>query len=134
MIFIITVLNSIRLSGSSSLDTGGGSLADVDDYSNECARARSLGTAAKIKIIEESSLLFTGLWFGTCVLFMRLSSEKYKIAPWKKNDYEDLDDLLVSFKLHFIITEDSSCIFTMYYLLSYIYMVLMIKKNHYSEK
>jgi hypothetical protein len=89
----------------------------LDDYSNGCARARNLCTAAKIKIMGEPSLVFTGLWFGTYVLFMRLPSEKYKIASWKKNDYEDLDDLLVSFRLRFVIAEDSSCIFIMYYLL-----------------
>jgi hypothetical protein len=87
------------------------------DYSNGYARAHSLVTAAKIKIMREPSLVFTGLWFGTYVLFMRLPSEKYKIASWKKNDYEDLDDLLVSFRLCFVITENSSYIFTMYYLL-----------------
>jgi hypothetical protein len=37
------------------------------DYSNSCGCARSLGTAAKIKIIEKPSLLFTDLWFGTAV-------------------------------------------------------------------
>jgi hypothetical protein len=57
----------------------------LDDYSNGCACARSLDTAAKIKIMGESSLVFTGLWFGTHVLFIRLPSKKYKIAPWKKN-------------------------------------------------
>jgi hypothetical protein len=50
----------------------------LDDYSNGCARARSLDTTAKIKIMGEPSLVFTGLWFGTHVLFMRLPSEKYK--------------------------------------------------------
>jgi hypothetical protein len=89
----------------------------LDDYSNGCARAHNLGTTAKIKIMGEPSLVFTGLCFGTHALFIRLPSEKYKIASWKKNDYEDLDDLLVSFKPHFVIAEDSSCIFTMYYLL-----------------
>jgi hypothetical protein len=82
----------------------------LDDYSNGCARARSLGTAAKIKITGEPSLVFTGLWFVTHVLFMRLPSEKYKIKSRKKNDYEDLDDLLVSFRVRFVIVEDSSCI------------------------
>jgi hypothetical protein len=48
----------------------------------------------KIKIMGEPSLIFTGLWFGTHVLFMRLPSEKYKITSWKKNDYEDLNDLV----------------------------------------
>jgi hypothetical protein len=89
----------------------------LDDYSNGCARALSLGTAAKIKIMGEPSLVLTGLWFDTHALFMRLPSEKYKIESWKKNDYEDLDDLLVSFRLRFVIAEDSLCIFTMYYLL-----------------
>jgi hypothetical protein len=69
------------------------------DYFNSCARACNLGTVAKIKIMGEPSLVFTGLRFGTYVLFMRLPSEKYKIASWKNNDFEDLDDLLVSFRL-----------------------------------
>jgi hypothetical protein len=81
------------------------------------ARAYIFSTAAKIKIMGEPSLAFIGLWFGTHVLFMRLPSKKYKITSWKKNDYEDLDDLLVFFRLHIIIAKDSSCIFTMYYLL-----------------
>jgi hypothetical protein len=55
-------------------------LSMLDDYSNGCTRARILGTAAKIKIMGEPSLVFTGLWFGTHVLFMQLSLEKYKIA------------------------------------------------------
>jgi hypothetical protein len=37
------------------------------DYSNGGARARNLGTAAKIKILGEPSLVFIGLWFGTYV-------------------------------------------------------------------
>jgi hypothetical protein len=45
------------------------------DYFNNCACAHSLGIAAQIKIIEEPSLAFTGLWFGS----IRLPSEKYKI-------------------------------------------------------
>jgi hypothetical protein len=36
----------------------------VIDYVNGCARARSLGIAAQIKIIWEPSLVFTCLWFG----------------------------------------------------------------------
>jgi hypothetical protein len=62
-------------------------------------------------------LVFIGLWFGNYVLFMRLPSEKYKIASWNKNDLEVLDDLLVSFRLRFVIPEDGFCIFTLYYLL-----------------
>jgi hypothetical protein len=93
----------------------------LDDYSNGCARARSFGIAAKIKIMGESLLVFAGLWFGTHVLFMRLPSKKYKIVSWKKNDYEDLDDLLVSFRLCFIIAEE----------LLYIYHVLFAMINIY---
>jgi hypothetical protein len=33
------------------------------DYFNGCPRAHSLGIAAQIKIMEEPSLVFTGLWF-----------------------------------------------------------------------
>jgi hypothetical protein len=92
-------------------------LTMLNDYYNGYARAHSLGTAAKIKITGEPLLIFRGLWFGTHVLFMRLASKKYKIASWKKNSYKDLDDLLVSFRLCFIIAEDISCNFTICYLL-----------------
>jgi hypothetical protein len=78
---------------------------------------RSLGMVAKIKIMREPSLIFTDLWFGTYVLFMRLPSEKCKIMTWKKEGFEDHDDLLVSFRLHFVIAEDSSSMFIIYYLL-----------------
>jgi hypothetical protein len=43
--------------------------------------------------------------------------EKYKIVSWKKKEFEDVEDLLVSFRLYFVIVKDSSCISTMYYLL-----------------
>jgi hypothetical protein len=88
----------------------------LDEYSNGYVRTYSLGTVAKIKSMEEPSLVFICLWFSTHVLFMRLPSKKYKIVPWKKNDFEDLDDLLVYFRFCFIIAE-SSYVFTMYYLL-----------------
>jgi hypothetical protein len=84
----------------------------IDNF-NGCARARSLGIAAQIKIMGEPSLVFTGLWFG----FIRLPSEKYKIMSWKKKEFEDLKDLLVSFRLYFVIAEDNLCISIMYYLL-----------------
>jgi hypothetical protein len=84
----------------------------VIDYFNGCVRARSLGIAAQIKIMGEPSLVFTGLWFG----FLQLSLEIYKIVSWKKKEYEDLKDLLVSFRCYFIIDEDSLCISTIYYL------------------
>jgi hypothetical protein len=83
------------------------------DYFNGCARARSLGIAAQIKIMGEPSLVFTGLWFG----FIRLPSENYKIISWKKKEFEDLEDLIVSFRLYLVIAEDSLCISIMYYLL-----------------
>jgi hypothetical protein len=84
------------------------------DYFNGYARARSLGIAAWIKIIGESSLVFIGLWFG---IYLGLPSEKYKIVSWKKKEFEVLEDLLVSFRLYFVIIKDSSCISTIYYLL-----------------
>jgi hypothetical protein len=83
------------------------------DYFNGCACARSLGIAAQIKIMGELSLVFIGLWFG----FIRLPSKKYKIMSWKKKEFEDLEDLLISFRLYFVITGDTLYISTMYYLL-----------------
>jgi hypothetical protein len=44
----------------------------------------------------EPSLVFAGLWSDTSIIFLRLPSEKYKIVLWKKKEFEDLDDLLVS--------------------------------------
>jgi hypothetical protein len=83
------------------------------DYFNGCAHARILGIAAQIKIMREPLLVFIGLWFGS----IRLPSEKYKIMSLKKKDFEDLEDLVVSFRLYFVIAGDSLCISTMYYLL-----------------
>jgi hypothetical protein len=83
------------------------------DYFNGYARAHSLGIAAQIKIMGEPSLVFTGLWFG----FIRLPSEKYKIMSWKKKEFKDLEDLVISFRLYFVIAKDNLCISTMYYLL-----------------
>jgi hypothetical protein len=84
------------------------------DYFNGYARARSLGIVAQIKIMGESPLVFTGLWFG---IYLGLPSEKYKIVSSKKKEFEDLKDLLVSFRLYFVIIKDSSCNSTIYYLL-----------------
>jgi hypothetical protein len=84
------------------------------DYFNGCVRARSLGIVAQIKIMGEPPLVFTDLWFG---IYLRLPSEKYKIVSWKKKEFKDLEDLLVSFRLYFVIVKDSSCNSTMYYLL-----------------
>jgi hypothetical protein len=84
------------------------------DYFNGCACAHNLGIAAQIKIMGEPPLVFIGLWFG---IYLGLPSEKYKIVLWKKKEFEDLEDLLVSFRLYFIIVKDSSCNSTMYYLL-----------------
>jgi hypothetical protein len=60
-------------------------------------RARSLGIAAQIKIMNESSLVFIGLWFG----FIWMPSEKYKIMSWKKKKFEDLKYLIISFRLFY---------------------------------
>jgi hypothetical protein len=83
------------------------------DYFNGCACACSLSIAAQ-KNMGEPSVVFTGLWFG---IYLELPSEKYKIVSWKKKEFEDVEDLLVSFRLYFVIGKDSSCISTMYYLL-----------------
>jgi hypothetical protein len=83
------------------------------DYFNGCARACSLGIASQIKIMGEPSLVFTGLWFW----FYSVAFWKNKIMSWKKKEFEDLKDLLVSFRLYFLIARDRLCISTMYYLL-----------------
>jgi hypothetical protein len=86
----------------------------VINYFNGCTRAHSLDIAAQIKIMGEPSLVFSGLQFCT---YLRLPSGKYKIVSWKKKEFEDLENLLVSFRLYFVIVEVSLCISTMYYLL-----------------
>jgi hypothetical protein len=84
------------------------------DYFNGCVRARSFGIAAQIKIMRKPLLVFIALWFS---IYHDLPSEKYKILSWKKKEFEDLKDLLISFRLYFVIVKDSSCISTMYFLL-----------------
>jgi hypothetical protein len=74
-------------------------------------RAHSLDIAAQIKIMGEPSLLFLGLLFD---IYLWLPSEKYKIMSWKKKEFEDLKDSLVSFILYFIIVKVRSYISTMY--------------------
>jgi hypothetical protein len=76
------------------------------DYFNNCTRVCSFGIAAQIKIMGESLLIFIGLWFGS----IRLPSEKYKIMSWKKKEFEDLEVLIVSFRLYFVIDGDNLCI------------------------
>jgi hypothetical protein len=83
------------------------------DCFNGCVRARSFGIAAQ-KIMGELSSVSTGLWL---VIYFWLPSEKYKIVFWKKKKIEDLEDLLLSFRLYFVIVGGSSCISIMYYLL-----------------
>jgi hypothetical protein len=86
----------------------------VIDYFNGCARTRSLGIAAQIKIMGEPSLVFSGHWFNFlfgCLL------KNVRLYHGKRKYFEDLKDLLVSFRLYFVIAEDSLCISTMYYLL-----------------
>lgn len=62
--------------------------------------------------MREPSLVFTDLWFD---IYLGLLSEKYKIVSWNKKEFEDLKDLLVSFRLYFVIIEVSSCMSTVYY-------------------
>jgi hypothetical protein len=83
-------------------------------YFNGCARVRSLVITDQIKIMGEPLLIFSGLLFG---IYLRLPSGNYKIVSWKKKEFEDLENLLVSFRFYFVIVEVSSCISTMYYLL-----------------
>jgi hypothetical protein len=54
------------------------------DYFNGYVRARSLGIAARIKIMGKPSLVFTGLWFG---IYLGLPLEKYKIVLWRKKEF-----------------------------------------------
>jgi hypothetical protein len=78
------------------------------DFFNGCARAHSLDI-----VMGEPLSVLIGLWFG----FIWLPSEKYKIMSWKKKEFEDPEDLLISFRLYFVIAGDSLCISTIYYLL-----------------
>jgi hypothetical protein len=39
--------------------------------------------------------------------FIWLPFEKYKIISWKKKEFEDLKNLRISFRLHFVIAGDS---------------------------
>jgi hypothetical protein len=87
------------------------------DYINGCARAYRLDIVAQTKIMRESSLVFSGLWF---VIYFWLLPEKYKIVLWKKKEFKDLKVLLVSFGFYFIIVKISPCISTMYSLRSQI--------------
>jgi hypothetical protein len=47
---------------------------------------------AQIKIIDEPSLVFTGLWFD---IYLGPLSENYKFVLWKKKEFKDLEELLV---------------------------------------
>jgi hypothetical protein len=83
-------------------------LSTRTDACVDITRARSLGIAAQIKNMGEPSLVFSGLWFDN----LWLSSEKYKIVSWKKKAFEDIEDLLIFFRLYFVIVGVSSCIST----------------------
>jgi hypothetical protein len=45
------------------------------------------------------SSVFTGLWFG---IYLGLPLKKCKIMSWKKKEFEDIQDFLVSFRLYFV--------------------------------
>jgi hypothetical protein len=89
-------------------------LSMLIDYFNGCARARNLAITAQIKSTGESSLVFTCLWV---VIYLCLASENYKILSCKKKEFEDCEDLLVSFRFYFVAAGDNLCISTMYNLL-----------------
>jgi hypothetical protein len=78
-------------------------LSILIDYFNGCTRARRLGIVAQIKIMGEPSLVFIGLWFDS----IRLPCKKYKIMSWKKKEFEDLEDLVIYFRLYFVIVGDN---------------------------
>jgi hypothetical protein len=84
------------------------------DYFNDCTRARNLAITAQIKIMRESSLVFTGL---RVVIYLWLPSENYKLVSCKKKEFKNYEDLLVSFRLYFVAVGDNLCISTMYNLL-----------------
>jgi hypothetical protein len=46
---------------------------------------------------------------------MLLPSEEYTSVSVKKKEFEDLDVLLVSFRVRFVIVGDTYCTSTMYY-------------------
>jgi hypothetical protein len=82
----------------------------VIDYFNGYARARSLGIAVQIKLWDNLRWYFQV--YGS--VLSSATSRKYKIVSWKNKEFEDLEDLLVSFRLYFIIVKISSCISTIY--------------------
>jgi hypothetical protein len=84
----------------------------VNDCFNGYVRACSLDIATQIKIVGEPSSVFLGLRFDC----LWLPSEKYKIVSWKKKVSEDIEDLLIFFRLYFVIVGVSLYISTMYYL------------------
>ena len=75
-----------------------------------------LALRLKIKIMGELSLVFTGICADIYVTF-RFPSEKYKIVSWKKKEFKDIENLLFSFRLYFVIAGVSLCIFTLYHVL-----------------
>jgi hypothetical protein len=60
--------------------------------------ACSLSIAAQIIILREPSLAFIFLW---------LHSEIYKIVLWKKKEFKDFENLLVYFRLYFVLTRNT---------------------------
>jgi hypothetical protein len=67
------------------------------DYFNGCARTRSIGIAAQIKIMGEHSLVFTGLWFG----FIWLSLKNTKLCHERRKSLKT--SKICSFLLNFIL-------------------------------
>jgi hypothetical protein len=79
----------------------------IEYFNDQWLRAGSFGIMSQIKIMKEPLLVFIGLRF--CIYLVL-----YKIMSWKKKEFKDIEDLLVSFILYFIIVKDTSCISTMY--------------------
>jgi hypothetical protein len=71
--------------------------------------------------------------FDICVVFPRMLTKKYKIVSLRKKTFEDLDDLLLYFRLYFVIAKDSSCIFALYFQLLEIYHGIDCKNSNVEE-
>jgi hypothetical protein len=63
------------------------------------------------------TITYKGLWFDTYFGCLRKSTG---LCHGRRKKFEDLEDLLVSFRFYFIIVEDDSCI---------IYVVSIVKKH-----
>jgi hypothetical protein len=71
------------------------------DYFNGLCVHRSFGIAAQIKTMGEPSLVFTGLWFDTFVIFLRLPLESTRLCHGRRKSLKI--SKIYSFLLDFIL-------------------------------